>query len=213
MPVLDLSDCGSDPWLAQIRVLAVMHAPCDADLRRRCVLTWQQRRLAQSDDSRTILAAAWRQLASEIDRAVSRRDGLHKGNFAGNILITTLKTRGTVETAMAALAAEMRSQGKTGASHATLERAWSEFRPAAHLWAAVLALRFPPPTFAQPLSLEDLCDMFSVAEILRGKGECYRTGNQQRPVLDPDTTWRFQFPEGTVLRPAEDFPPLNSLPP
>jgi hypothetical protein len=207
MPVLDLSDC-SRRFDAHFLLLAVMHAPRDAALRLRWEATAQQFKRAQSDDHRLVASGAWDALMREVRSKVRRRDGHHKADIAAIVLAHVLFARGngTVKNALEDIA-----RGgfgiKTGVSHATLEQAWSEFRSVAHIWAAFKGLGLIPDL--EPLLVEEMLNMFSVAEVFRRKGMAHTTGSQQRPLLDPDETWTFRLPERVVLTPSEY---VSSLP-
>jgi hypothetical protein len=212
LPVLDLSGCYGRPFAAYFLLLPVMHAPrdCDAALRYRWGVIAQALQRAETDSQRLVSADAWKLLMRDVRRVVTGRNGLHKANVAANVLPYVLLTGEDVDKALKAIATEMRSMGKTGRSHATLEHAWSRFRSVAHIWAAFRELGLSPTL--KPLLVDEMLNMFSVAEVFRCKGMAYATGNQRRPLLDPDATWSFRFPEGTVLTPEEYIPALSSLP-
>jgi len=193
MPVLDLSDCYGRPFDAYVRLLPVMHAPRDAALRNRWGVIARQLQQAESDGQKLVATDAWRLLMRDIRDAVRRRDGLHRANIAATVLPQVLLAGcGTVDKALKAIAREMRTMGKTGASHATLEHAWSEFRSVSHVWAVFTVLGLSP---GKPLLIQDMLDMFSVAEAFRYRGWPTRRATRGR-FSTPTRPGRSTIPRG-----------------
>jgi hypothetical protein len=174
-----------------------MYAPNDPLLRDRWNTTL--RKLPELDAD--IAHAAVKQLQNEMLRVTSRKDGVPMGRVAALIPFEVLRTGGGIEKAKTAITEEMRSRGIKGASHTIIERDWIQCRDAAHLW---FADAFYPRSVASR-STSALLAMLSLADAVRLKAEVHITGNQRRPLLDPERAWAFRLPEGMALSPAEGF--------
>lgn len=185
------------PGRAFLGVRAVMYSPNDPLLRDH----WSTilRKLPQLDAD--IAEAAVKQLQSEMRRVALRRDGVPMGRVAALIPFEVLRTAGTIEQAKKAVSDEMRSRGIKGASHAIIERDLRQCRDAAHLWFADAIY----PWSEASRSTSALLAMLSLADAVRLKAEVHTTGNQRRPLIDPETAWTFRLPEGMALSPPGGF--------
>jgi hypothetical protein len=91
-----------------------------------------------------------------------------------------------------------------GASRAYLAQIWTDYSPAAHLWAAK---SIAPDLWGQ--SGMGLATFLSLADRLRAMGEAHKAQKSKGPLLDPRETWtvpsRFILPEVTVDLPTPDM--------
>ena len=148
-----------------------------------------------------------------------------QGMTAGSVLIRLMQIDrdappASVNKAMVAL--EDHLQGATYAdgsygprSLREIQGAWSEYKPVAHLWAALMALQLREknpyefdPDVVRSFFTESLPEFLAAAEYLLRFGADFHSRGQRKPLLTRSEVWH--LPQGLSLPPFDiTLPPLE----
>ena len=198
--------------LAHLVVISTLTHPSDDDVREELIASIIARATFEPDpDEDLTLPGPFYAAISRappyqrvLDRASKSRFG---GEVAGDMLLFILTcAEHAPEHASVRKAAFVQRErlisGEDGSKNygrSTVLREWQRFKPAAHLWAALLLSqrdeegRFRLFSQSDEPSEDDLITFLSLAEEIRRRAEnlpALRQGQEENPILDPSSTWR-----------------------
>ena len=223
MPILEIASSTEDRReiiMGGPRVLATMLYPSDEFQRKHCVELFGAFEDLQEESSRE---AVWISLQQSL---ISSEKQIRSGIIAGHILCLVRQMHihhPTVEASVGKasyIISEVCTILGKPVKRSTIMKAWGEFKPVSHLWAAGWVLANAPQPNYDGVLMNSLfltiinhfkCrKMVSVAEDWRRFGENHQN-RQDSCTLDHNETWA--APRGyEVTSPSELFPAGGSVP-
>ena len=211
MPILDIVDeTGRLVQLAPIITAAVMFFPRDANRREELFATGYVHTAIKvnAPTPSEIASVTYRGPGTE-NLFKAAELAAYQGSVAGNMLFFILRAaahKPEHATVRKAVYWAEKNLALQAGSVSTIRKAWSYYKPGAHLWAAWEILGRPEDC----LNTENLQKFISFSEWLREKAEAHypppRT-NRSKPLVEPNEAWA--APSGMDIRPVcGEFPQL-----
>jgi len=203
-------------------VFAVMLFPKDSKKRDEFLAFAREQAPLEPRSSDAAAVPLYRVLNHARTHFLKSEKRVYRGSLSGEILRTLLQIhthhrseRSDEPSVNKAIAVFAR---RSLIASSTLENAWANFRPAAHLWCALTVIQYSGncdsvPADLDPSEDDGLLGFLSVAESIRLNAEKVTTraknGADRSSVLRPAETWKVP-PAVPLLRVGIEVPPLTA---